>query len=211
MKSKKILFSMMVMVFLVLLVPAFISADDNVVSDLLPWKGNNETYINLFNTESGDSFFEEVANYADGYDAEMVYNYFAKMYETSFSTMKIVDAETVIFDDEIEAKYQYIGNFNTVWGEYSISWYIFRTENNEAIKAGYKHLIMMPYHGDGDGMKHCHMRYGNQNFDFLTTDLSVVDWWPTLFKTYQVDKEEVVQGMMKQVKMYSSMLPPLEK
>lgn len=47
MKSKKILFSMMVMVFLVLLVPAFISADDNVVSDLLPWKGNNETYINL--------------------------------------------------------------------------------------------------------------------------------------------------------------------
>ncbi|MTI60069.1 MAG: hypothetical protein FH762_08860 [Firmicutes bacterium] len=58
MKSKKILFSMMVMVFLVLLVPAFILVNDNAVSDLVPWKGSNETYINLFNTASGDSFLK---------------------------------------------------------------------------------------------------------------------------------------------------------
>ncbi|MTI60068.1 MAG: metal-binding protein ZinT [Firmicutes bacterium] len=139
----------------------------------------------------------------------MANNYFAQMYETSFSTMKIVDAETVIFNDEIEAKYQYIGKFNTVWGEYSVSWYIFETNNDEAIKAGFKHLIFMPYHGHDDGMKHCHMRYGNENFDFLTTDPSVTNWWPTLFKTGQVDKEKVVQGMIEQAKMYSSMLPPL--
>lgn len=210
MKNKKVLFSMMVMVFLLLLIPTYVLANNNDVSDLLPWKGNNETYINLFNTVSGDEFFEEIASYADGYDGKMVHNYFAKMYETSFSTMKVVDDKTVIFDDKIEAEYQYIGNFNTVWGEHNISWYIFRTGNHEAIKAGYKHLVLMPYHGHGDGMKHCHMRYGNQNFDFLITDPSVNNWWPTLFKSTQVDKEETVQGMMEKAKIYSSMLPPLK-
>lgn len=211
MKNKKVLFSMMVMVFFVLLIPTFALADDNVVSDLLPWEGSNETYINLFNTASGDRFFKEVASYADGYDGEMVHKYFAKMYETSFSTIKVVDAETVIFDDKIEVKYQYIGNFNTVWGEHNISWYIFRTGNHEAIRAGYKNLVLMLYHGHDDGMKHCHMRYGNQNFDFLITDPSVNNWWPTLFRTTQVDKEATVQEMMEKARMYSSMLPSLEK
>lgn len=211
MKNNKLLFGMVVMGLFVLTISSIVLAEEGTISDLSPWEGSNETYINLFDTESGDELFEEIAKYAEGYNGEMVYKYFAKMYKTSFSKMKVIDAKTVVFDDEIKAEYKYIGNFDTNWGEHSISWYIFRTGGHEAIKAGYKNLILMSYHGHGKGMKHCHMRYGNQNFDFLITDPSVNNWWPTLYKAGQVDKERVVQGMIKKAKVYSSMLPSLKK
>jgi hypothetical protein len=209
-KNKKLL-GITIIMALVFVVSSVALADDNTISDLLPWEGSNETYINLFATESADDLFAEIAKYADGYNGEMVYEYLAEeMYKTSFSKLEIVDAKTVVIDDKIEAKYDYIGNLNTVWGEYSIAWYIFRTNNAKAINAGFKQLILMPYHGHGDGMKHCHMRYGNEDFDFLTTDPSLENWWPTLFRTGQVNKEKAVQGMMNQAKMMSSMLPPLK-
>jgi Zn/Cd-binding protein ZinT len=184
-------------------------SEQDVINDLLPWKGSNESYINLFNTESGEQFFEAIAKEASGYDSEMVANYYSKKYKTNFSKLEVNDAKTVIIDGQIEAEYDYVGNANIPWGEYNLSWYIFRTKNEAAIKAGLKNLVLMTYHGEG--MKHCHLRYGNQNFDYLTTDPSISNWWPTMFKTNDVDKEKVVKGMIKQAKLYASKLPDLSQ
>jgi hypothetical protein len=68
--------------------------------------------------------------------------------------------------------------------------------------------MFVPYHQDGeDGLRHCHMRYGNPNFDYLATDPSLANWWPTLFEKGQVNKEKIVKNMVKQARLYSTMLP----
>ena len=61
---------------------------------------------------------------------------------------------------------------------------------------------MNPYHSHGDGMAHCHMRYGNEDFDYLITDPSITNWWPTLFQSAEVNKEEAVKAMQQDAKMY---------
>ncbi|NLL61174.1 MAG: metal-binding protein ZinT [Candidatus Atribacteria bacterium] len=186
--------------------------EESEVSDLSLWEGENETYVNIFDTASAGELFNEIAKYVEGYDGEMVRNFYNKFYETPFSTIRIMGKKTVIFDEEIEADYEYIGVLNTKWGEYNIAWHIFRTDNSRAIDAGYRHLILMPYHGHGEGsIRHCHMRYGNENFDFLTTDPSISNWWPTLYRPNEVNKEEVVKNMMGQAKMLADTLKTSEK
>jgi Zn/Cd-binding protein ZinT len=181
--------------------------EESEVSDLSLWEGDNEAYVNIFDTAGADDLFNEIAKYVEGYDGEMVRDFYDKFYETPFSVMRIVGKKTVVFDEEIEADYEYIGALNAKWGDYNIVWYIFRTDDVQAINAGYKHLILMPYHGHGEGsIGHCHMRYGNENFDFLTTDPSVSNWWPTLYRPGEVDKEKAVENMMGQAKMLADTL-----
>lgn len=167
-KNKKFFAGLTVMALMILTLSGISMASNTgeKITDLALWKGDSESFINLYNTESADEFFAEVAKYKEGYNGKMVRKFFEKMYETPFSKMNVKDSNTIIFDNEIEADYNFVGELHTVWGEYSIVWYIFRTDSKEAIQAGYKNLILMPYHGHGDGMKHCHMRYGNENFDF---------------------------------------------
>jgi hypothetical protein len=63
-------------------------SEQDVINDLLPWKGSNESYINLFNTESGEQFFEAIAEEASGYDSEMVANYYSKNINLISLTLK---------------------------------------------------------------------------------------------------------------------------
>ena len=203
--------SILAFVFILLAVSGLaVAAAELEVKDLTPWQGENEAFGVLFQVKAADQFFVEVAKYADGYTPEMARKFYEEMYRMKFNKLSIPDGRTAIFDDKITGKYNYLGKLVTTWGEYNLTWYIFKTNSDEAINAGFKYLLMMPYHGHGDGMAHCHMRYGNEDFDYLTTDPSITNWWPTLFQAAEVNKEEAVKAMQQDAKMYSSMLPPLK-
>lgn len=180
------------------------------VSDLTPWQGVNLPMTALFTGENGDMLFTEIAKYAKGYDKDMVREYFNDMYYTKFEKFEVVDGNTVVYDGSNEVSYFYVGKLDTTWGEYSISWHIFKSNDEYALNNGYKYLLMMPYHGHGEGMAHCHMRYGNENFDFLSTDPSVQNSWPTLYQPENTDEEKAVFDMMKTAKMQATMLPALK-
>ncbi|SFL57877.1 ZinT/AdcA family metal-binding protein [Halanaerobium salsuginis] len=211
MKNKKAIILMMILVGVLFSFSNLTLAaetETGAINDLMPWQGTNQAFIKLFDTPASAEFFSAVADYAEGYDSQAVRQAFAELYNASFSEMEVVDAKTVIFDQQLKAEYDYLGNLNTSWGEYSISWYIFKTADQAAIAAGFKYLMFVPYHQDGeDGLRHCHMRYGNPNFDYLATDPSLANWWPTLFEKGQVNKEKIVKNMVKQARLYSTMLP----
>lgn len=213
--KKKLVFklTLFVLTFVVLAISGVaLAADvsDLEVKDLTPWKGNHEPFVNLYRTTAAEKLFVEMAKYAANYTPEMAKEYYLNNNLEKFKKISIPDGETVIFDDNVQGKYNYLGKLVTTWGEYEITWYIFKTFSQEAINAGFKYLLMMPYHSHGDGLAHCHLRYGNQDFDYLTTDPSLINWWPTLFRSEGVNKDEAVQKMVKDAKMYASMLPPVK-
>jgi len=202
-------------VFLLVLVSSvflFATAAESseTVSDLTPWAGLNLPMTALFEGEGGDTLYAEIAKYAKGYDGKMVRKYFDNMYYTKFRTFEITDGNTVVFDEDNAVNYAYVGKLETTWGEYAITWFIFKSNDEYALANGYKYLLMMPYHGHGDGMQHCHMRYGNENFDFLSTDPSVQNSWPTLYQPAKTDEEKAIFDMMKTAKMQASMLPKVK-
>jgi len=55
------------------------------------------------------------------------------------------------------------------------------------------------------------MRYGNENFDFLTTDLCLTNWWPTCYREEELVKDIFFEEQISAVKMMSTMLPDIAK
>ncbi len=182
------------------------------VTDLTPWKGYSVSNLELYKGKPGERFFAEVAKYAPkGYTQKMVRDYFYGMFALKFKSFKVVDKDTITIDDNISGDYVYVGKLLTKWKDYDLKWEIFKTDSKEMIAAGYKYFLLMPFHQHSqDSLRHSHLRYGNQDFDFLTTDLSVQSWWPTVYQPAVTDEAKIIAAMHKGAKLQATMLPPLK-
>lgn len=183
------------------------------VTDLTPWKGYSVSVKKLYEGEAGDKFFSAVKKYAPkGYTHKMVKDFFYNMFSLKFKSLRVVDKDIITIDDKISGYYAHIGKLTTKWQEYDITWEIFKTDSKEMIEAGYKYFLLIPFHQHSkDSLRHSHLRFGNQNFDFLATDPSVQSWWPTIYQPVATDEAKVMAAMIKGAKLQSSMLPPLKK
>lgn len=185
---------------------------ESKVNDLTPWKGYSVPKLQLFKGEAGERFFAEVAKYAPkGYTQKMVKDYYYKMFTLRFKSFKVIDKDTITIDDSVTGDYAYVGKLVTQWNEYDITWEIFKTDSKEMIKAGFKYFLLMPFHQHSkDSLRHVHLRYGNQDFDFLTTDPSLQSWWPTIYQPAFTDEAKIISAMRKGAKLQATMLPPLK-
>ena len=182
------------------------------VTDLTPWKGNNASLARLYDQEGGETYFEKVAEHAEGYTKKMVKDHILGDFTPKFKTMNIVDENTIIIDDKFTGDYVYIGALSTKLYKYNVTWKIFKTDSKEMIRAGYKYVLLLPFHQHGkDSLRHTHLRYGNENFDFLTTDPSLYMWVPTVYQPAETDEAKIMAQMIKGAKLRASNLPPLEK
>lgn len=181
------------------------------ITDLTPWVGVSVPFSNLFANGAGKDFFAEVAKYAKGYTPEMVEAHYNKTYELDFSTLNVVDGDTITVDGDLTGDYVYVGNLSTKFEKYDITWEIFKTNSEKMINAGYKYFILFPFHQQNKGLRHAHMRYGNENFDYLATDPSVQKWWPTLYQPATTDEAAILDKMTKGAKLQASGLPAIKK
>ncbi|WP_020588905.1 hypothetical protein [Desulfobacter curvatus] len=185
---------------------------ENII-DLTPWKGNNVSNIKLYDSEAGERFFEEVMEYAPkGYTKKMVKDFFYNMFSLKFKSLSVVDENTIIIDNKITGDYVHVGSLSTKAGKHDITWHIFKTDSKEMSQAGFKYFLFLPFHGHGKGsFRHAHLRYGNENFDFLVTDPSVQSWWPAVYQPTETDEAKVMAQMTKIAKLQATMLPPLKR
>lgn len=186
---------------------------ESKISNLNPWKGDSVSIVQLYKGQAGDKFFKEVTKYAPkGYDKQMVKDYILNMFALKFKSISITDEKTIIIDNSISGDYSYIGSVSTKWQGHETTWQIFKTDSSEMIEAGFKYFLFFPFHQHGkDSLRHSHLRYGNENFDFLVTDPSVQSWWPTIYQPSVTDEAKVMKGMIKKAKLQASMLPKLKK
>ncbi|WP_321413840.1 hypothetical protein [uncultured Desulfobacter sp.] len=183
------------------------------ITDLTPWKGNNAPFVKLYDSEAGEKFFEKMTEHAPkGYTKEMVKDHIFNTHSLKFKSLNVVDENTIIIDDKITGDYAHVGSLSTKWEKYDITWHIFKTDSKEMIQAGFKYFIFLPFHGKGeDTLRHAHLRYGNENFDYLATDPSVESWWPTVYQPETTNEAKIMAQMTKKAKLQATMLPPLEK
>ena len=178
------------------------------VEDLSLWIGSYSSMDKLYKEAGEQGFWEKVAGYSEGYSKEEVEAFFMKMFSNDFTTFDIKDGENVIIDGNIKAKYNYVGSLAVKWQDKDIKWEIFRTENQDAVEAGFRNLLMIPIHAHSkDDLSHWHLRYGNMNFDYLATDSSLKNWWPTCYSPKEAEKKNAVKNIIKKAKLMSTMLP----
>ena len=191
------------------------SADDGntEISDLTPWIGHSLSIINLYQSESANNYFSEVAKHApEGYTKELVKEFIYNQFALKFKSIDFVDKNTIAIDDRISGTYVYVGRLATKWKAQTTKWEIFKTDSQEMIAAGFKYFILFPFHQQSkDSLRHAHLRYGNENFDFLITDPSVQLWWPTIYQPEATDEEKIIASMTDGARLQASILPPLKK
>ncbi len=182
------------------------------ISDLTPWIGHSVSIIKLYQRESANKYFSEVTKYAPkGYTPELVKEFIYNQFALKFKSIDIVDKDTIVIDHRISGKYTYIGKLTTKWKKLTATWEIFKTDSTKMIEAGFKYFLFFPFHQHGkDSLRHAHLRYGNETFDFLTTDPSVQKWWPTIYQPATTNEAKVMESMIHMAKLQASMLPPLE-
>lgn len=209
--KKKFMFQFVLLVCL-LAQPAFAAKEAAPISDLTPWLGRSVSIIELYHGKSAHKYFTEVAKYAPkGYTPEMVKEFIHRQFAVKFKSIDFVDKETITIDGRISGKYAYVGKLITTWKTAPAKWEIFKTNSAEMIEAGFKYIILFPFHQHGkDSLRHAHLRYGNEDFDFLLTDPSVQMWWPTIYQPETTDEEKVMAAMINGAKLQATMLPALE-
>ncbi len=182
------------------------------ITDLTPWIGQSVSLLKMYQGKSADKFFTEVQKYAPaGYTVDMVKDFIYKQYALKFRSLDVIDDNTIIIDGKITGDYTHVGSFSTTWEDHEITWQVFKTESKEMIVAGYKYFIFFPFHQHGkDALRHAHLRYGNENFDYLITDPSVQLWWPTIYQPAKTDESKIMEQMIAKAKLQATMLPPLQ-
>ncbi len=183
------------------------------ITDLTPWKGKSVSMVKLYDSEAGEKFFEKVMEYAPkGYTKKMVKDFIYQKVSLKFKSLNVVDENTIIIDNRITGDYVHVGSFSTKIGKYNATWQIFKTDSKEMIQAGFKYFLLFPFHQHSkDSLRHAHLRYGNENFDFLATDPSMKSWWPTVYQPAKTDEAKIMAQMTKKAKSRAKSLPPLEK
>ncbi|MEF2231116.1 MAG: hypothetical protein V3571_09325 [Pseudodesulfovibrio sp.] len=210
---KKILLIQLVLIACLWGHPVFATEGaDPEISDLTPWLGHCVSIIELYQGESADTYFTEVARHApDGYTAEMVKKFIYSQFAVKFKSIDFADKDTIVIDDRISGKYSHVGNLTTKWKDVTTKWEIFKTDSAEMIEAGFKYVMLFPFHQPGqDSLRHAHLRYGNENFDFLATDPSVQAWWPTIYQPETTDEAKTMAAMIHGAKLQASILPALK-
>jgi len=167
------------------------------ITNLTPWKGENVSVAKLYENEAGERFYGEILkNLPTDYTKQMVKDFILGMYNMKLKSFNVVDEDTIIVDGKLTGDYVHICSIGMQYGEHSVIWQVFKTDSKEMIEAGFKYFVFFPYHQhDKDSLRHCHLRYGNENFDFLTTDPSVESWWPTVYQPAMTDEAKVVEQM----------------
>ena len=190
----------------------FAADKEKEANDLTPWIGNHASMAKLYEQEGGEKYFEKVAKYSKGYTKQMVKDHILGDFTPKFKTMNVVDGNTIIIDDKFTGDYVYVGDLSTKLYIYDVTWKIFKTDSKEMIKAGYKYFLLLPFHQHGgkDALKHTHIRYGNENFDFLATDPSLYMWVPTIYPPAETDEAKIMANKLKGAKLRATSLPPLE-
>jgi hypothetical protein len=194
--------------------PVFASDNGTLgITDLTPWIGHSVSVIKLYESDAGERFFTEVTKHAPkGYTKKMVKDFIYDMFSLKFKSLRVVDENTIIIDNTITGDYVRVGSVSTKWKEHNTTWEIFKTDSKDMIEAGFKYFIFYPFHQHGkDSLRHSHLRYGNENFDFLVTDPSVQSWWPTIYQPAKTDEAKIMAQMTRNAKLQASMLPPLKK
>jgi hypothetical protein len=197
-----------IILFLICISVFQISLAKDDIQDLRPWVGKFKTMSELYNQAGEKGYWREVKKYKKNYTEKEIKKFITGMFSQKFKKIEVKDRETIIFDDKTEAKYYFVGKFSTKWREYDLSWYIFRTDNLEAIKEGYKNILLVPIHSHGQGtISHWHLRYGNQNIDYLITDPSIQSWWPTCYSPKEAKEKNSIEKIFEGAKMMASVLP----
>jgi hypothetical protein len=185
------------------------------ITDLTPWKGDNVSIVTLYENEAGERFYEKILEQAPkGYTQKMVKDYIYDLYYMKLKSLSVVDKNTITIDNKITGDYAHVCSIGMKMGKHNPTWEVFKTDSKEMIQAGFKYILFLPYHQHNkDTLRHTHLRYGNENFDFLTTDPSVKSWWPTIYQPAKTDEAKATAQMTKPriVKMMAKMMPPLEK
>lgn len=192
---------------------AFAADDGNTeISDLTPWMGHSVSIIKLYQGKSADNYFAEVTKHApEGYTAELVKKFIYNQFALKFKSIDVVNKDTIRIDEKISGQYTYVGKLTTKWKEHTTAWEIFKTDSEEMIEAGFKYFIFFPFQQHGkDSLRHAHLRYGNENFDFLVTDPSVQTWWPTIYQPETTDEAKIMASMIQGAKLQASILPALK-
>lgn len=171
----------------------------DIISDLTPWKGDSTSVIKLFQNESGEKFFEEmVKNLPDGYTNKMAKDFVFDLYATKINSLSVIDENTITINDKLTGDYAHVANVSLIMGEKIVTWHVFKTDSQALIKAGFKHMLFIPFDRHGpDSLRHSHFRFGNENFDFLITNPSLQSWWPTLYQPSEVDEAKAIRQMTK--------------
>ncbi|WCE30809.1 ZinT/AdcA family metal-binding protein [Vibrio sp. SCSIO 43137] len=169
----------------------------DTISDLTPWKGYSTSVIELFQNESGEKFFEEmVKNLPNGYTNRMAKDFVYDLYATKINSLSVIDENTITINDKMTGDYAYIASISVARGEKTVTWHIFKTDAQAMIHAGFKYILFIPFDQHGpDTLRHSHFRFGNENFDFLTTDPSLQSWWPTLYQPSEVSEAKAIEQM----------------
>jgi hypothetical protein len=213
-KMNKKLISFLVIIVFSFCTEAF-AADKqkDSITDLTPWIGESVSVIKLYESDAGDKFFSEVVKYAPkGYTKKMVKDFIYDMFSLKFKSFRVVDENTINIDNKITGDYVYVCSVSTRWKEHNTTWEVFKTDSKEMIAAGFKYFLLFQFHQHSkDSLRHCHLRYGNENFDFLVTDPSVQLWWPTVYQPKNTDETKIMAQMTKKAKLQATMLPPLKK
>lgn len=177
--------------------------------DLTPWKGDSVPVLKLYENEAGERFYEEILkNLPEGYTKKMAKDFIHGLYEMELKSFSVVDENTIRIDGEFTGDYVYVCTIS-MGKEKRPTWQVFKTESKKMIEAGYKYIMLLPLHQHGkDGLRHYHLRYGNENFDFLTTDPSVKEWWPTVYQPAEIDEAKATAQMTtpKLARLYASMM-----
>lgn len=185
------------------------------ITDLTPWKGDSVSVVKLYENEVGEKFYEEILEQAPkGYTKKMVKDYIYGLYYMKLKSLSVVDENTITIDDKMTGDYVHVCSIGMKMGNHKNAWQVFKTDSKEMIQAGFKYILFLPFHQHNkDTLRHAHIRYGNENFDFLTTDPSVKSWWPTIYQPAKTDEAKATAQMTKPriVRMMAKMMPPLEK
>ncbi len=210
--KKKLFVPLFLLIFIFCSVAFAADQKKEEVTDLTPWLGHSVSILTLYQGETAEKYFAEVQKHApEGYTIEMVKDFIYKQFALKFKSLDVIDEDTIIIDNKITGDYAYVGNVSTTWKDQKTTWEIFKTDSKEMIGAGFKYFLFFPFHQHGkDSLRHAHLRYGNENFDYLVTDPSVQLWWPTMYQPAKTDESKIMEQMIKKAKLQASMLPPLE-
>ncbi len=166
------------------------------ITDLTPWKGESVSVVKLYENEAGERFYGEILkNLPEGYTKQMVKDFILGLYDMKLKSFTVVDEDTIIIDGKLTGDYVHVCSVGVDIEGYKATWQVFKTDSKEMIEAGFKYMLFLPFHQHKDSLRHSHFRYGNENFDFLITDLSVKSWWPTVYQPAVTDETKAVEQM----------------
>jgi len=194
---KKIIFPVLLIVCIFSSVTFAADKEKESITDLTPWKGENVSIIKLYENEAGEKFYEEIlGNLPEGYTKKMVKDFIYNLYYMKIKSFKVIDEDTIMINDKFTGDYVHVCSINMDLGAHKVAWQVFKSDSQEMIEAGFKYMMFFPYHQHNkETLRHAHFRYGNENFDFLTTDPSVKSWWPTIYQPATVDETKATAMM----------------